>query len=75
MLMHVQSMCSFFLSVSVYFTPQTSLTSDTDAALSNMKEMGDVVRDDHQSLVSHVCKHFFLTFFLIIHPAVILWYA
>ncbi|AWP05473.1 putative sperm-associated antigen 5 isoform 3 [Scophthalmus maximus] len=31
----------------------TSLTSDTDAALSNMKEMGDVVRDDHQSLVSH----------------------
>ncbi|XP_033986368.1 sperm-associated antigen 5 [Trematomus bernacchii] len=31
----------------------TSLSSDTDAALSNMKKMGDVVRDDHQSLVSH----------------------
>ncbi|XP_008303672.1 sperm-associated antigen 5 [Stegastes partitus] len=31
----------------------TSLSSDTDAALSSMKEMGDVVREDHQSLVSH----------------------
>ncbi|KAK5926179.1 hypothetical protein CgunFtcFv8_021771 [Champsocephalus gunnari] len=31
----------------------TSLSGDTDAALSNMKKMGDVVRDDHQSLVSH----------------------
>ncbi|KAK1886504.1 Sperm-associated antigen 5 [Dissostichus eleginoides] len=31
----------------------TSLTCDTDAALSNMKKIGDVVRDDHQSLVSH----------------------
>ncbi|KAK5899083.1 hypothetical protein CesoFtcFv8_008598 [Champsocephalus esox] len=31
----------------------TSLSGDTDAALSNMKKMGNVVRDDHQSLVSH----------------------
>ncbi|XP_040892911.1 sperm-associated antigen 5 [Toxotes jaculatrix] len=31
----------------------TSLSSDTDAALSNMKEIGDIVREDHQSLVSH----------------------
>ncbi|KAM6940685.1 sperm-associated antigen 5 [Xenentodon cancila] len=30
-----------------------SLTSDTDAALSNMKEMGQIVKDDHQNLVSH----------------------
>ncbi|XP_056223916.1 sperm-associated antigen 5 [Seriola aureovittata] len=31
----------------------TSLSSDTDAALSNMKEIEDIVRGDHQSLVSH----------------------
>ncbi|XP_010777711.1 sperm-associated antigen 5 [Notothenia coriiceps] len=31
----------------------TSLSGDTDAALSSTKKMGDVVRDDHQSLVSH----------------------
>ncbi|XP_051241326.1 sperm-associated antigen 5 [Dicentrarchus labrax] len=31
----------------------TSLSCDTDAALSNMKQIGDVVREDHQSLVSH----------------------
>ncbi|XP_044203057.1 sperm-associated antigen 5 [Thunnus albacares] len=31
----------------------TSLSCDTDAALSNMKEMGDIVREDHQSLASH----------------------
>ncbi|KAF3852533.1 hypothetical protein F7725_005888 [Dissostichus mawsoni] len=31
----------------------TSLSCDTDAALSNMKKIVDVVRDDHQSLVSH----------------------
>ncbi|XP_037329062.2 sperm-associated antigen 5 isoform X2 [Pungitius pungitius] len=31
----------------------TSLTYDTDAALSNVIQIGDVVRGDHQSLVSH----------------------
>lgn len=31
----------------------TSVRSDTDAALSNMNEMGDIVREDHQSLISH----------------------
>ncbi|XP_076585034.1 sperm-associated antigen 5 [Chaetodon auriga] len=31
----------------------TSLSCDTDAALSNMKQIGDVVREDHQSLLSH----------------------
>ncbi|XP_028273957.1 sperm-associated antigen 5 [Parambassis ranga] len=31
----------------------TSLRCDVDAALGKMKEMGDVVREDHQSLVSH----------------------
>lgn len=31
----------------------TSLSCDTDAALSNMKQIEDVVREDHQSLVSH----------------------
>ncbi|KAG7221829.1 hypothetical protein INR49_017005, partial [Caranx melampygus] len=31
----------------------TSLSRDTDAALFNMKEMEDIVREDHQSLVSH----------------------
>ncbi|XP_031132814.1 sperm-associated antigen 5 isoform X2 [Sander lucioperca] len=31
----------------------TSLSCDTDAALSNMKQMGDSVREDHQSLVLH----------------------
>ncbi|KAM4585425.1 sperm-associated antigen 5 [Odontesthes bonariensis] len=30
-----------------------SLSSDTDAALSNMRAMGDAVKEDHQSLVSH----------------------
>nr|XP_005727094.1 PREDICTED: sperm-associated antigen 5 [Pundamilia nyererei] len=32
---------------------QTSVRSDTDAALSNMNEIGDIVREDHQSLISH----------------------
>lgn len=41
---------------SVYLSQQTSLSCDTDAALSNMKQMGDIVREDHQSRVSHVCK-------------------
>lgn len=40
-----------------FFSQQTSLSCDTDAALSNMKQMGDTVRDDQQSLVSQVCKH------------------
>ncbi|XP_042340237.1 sperm-associated antigen 5 [Plectropomus leopardus] len=31
----------------------TSLSYDTDAALSDMKQIEDVVREDHQSLVSH----------------------
>ncbi|XP_029299355.1 sperm-associated antigen 5 [Cottoperca gobio] len=31
----------------------TSLSCDTDGALSNMKRMGDVVREDHRSLASH----------------------
>ncbi|KAA8594701.1 hypothetical protein FQN60_011836 [Etheostoma spectabile] len=31
----------------------TSLSCDTDAALSNMKQLGDNVREDHQSLVLH----------------------
>ncbi|XP_059197703.1 sperm-associated antigen 5 [Centropristis striata] len=31
----------------------TALSCDTDDALSNMKQMGDVVREDHESLVSH----------------------
>lgn len=43
----------------VYLSQQTSLSCDTDAALSNMKQIGDVVREDHQSLVSHVCKQVF----------------
>ncbi|XP_072241058.1 sperm-associated antigen 5 [Leuresthes tenuis] len=30
-----------------------SLSGDTDAALSNMRAMGDAVKEDHQSLVSH----------------------
>ncbi|KAK2817161.1 hypothetical protein Q5P01_025352 [Channa striata] len=31
----------------------TALSSDTDTALSNIKQMGDMVGEDHQSLVSH----------------------
>nr|XP_046272390.1 sperm-associated antigen 5 [Scatophagus argus] len=31
----------------------TSLSCDTDAALSDMKQMGNIVREDHQSLASH----------------------
>ncbi|XP_073338782.1 sperm-associated antigen 5 [Pagrus major] len=31
----------------------TSLSCDTDTALSNMKQIGEVVKEDHQSLVSH----------------------
>lgn len=42
--------------LTVYLSQQTSLSCDTDAALSNMKQMEDIVREDHQSLVSHVCK-------------------
>ncbi|XP_061573810.1 sperm-associated antigen 5 [Cololabis saira] len=30
-----------------------SLTSDTDAALCNMKELGEIVKEDHEELVSH----------------------
>ncbi|CAG5928585.1 unnamed protein product [Menidia menidia] len=30
-----------------------SVSSDTDAALSNMRAIGDFVKEDHQSLVSH----------------------
>ncbi|XP_041839974.1 sperm-associated antigen 5 [Melanotaenia boesemani] len=29
------------------------LSSNTDASLSNLKEMDDIVREDHQSLISH----------------------
>lgn len=35
---------------------QASLSCDTDVALSNMKDIGDLVKDDHQSIVSHVRK-------------------
>ncbi|XP_043969308.1 sperm-associated antigen 5 isoform X2 [Gambusia affinis] len=31
----------------------SSLSSDTDVALSNMKKMGETVREDHQNLASH----------------------
>ncbi|XP_014904705.1 sperm-associated antigen 5 isoform X1 [Poecilia latipinna] len=31
----------------------SSLSSDTDAALSNMKKMGETIREDHQNLASH----------------------
>ncbi|XP_074554884.1 sperm-associated antigen 5 [Halichoeres trimaculatus] len=31
----------------------TSLSYNTDAALTSLKQMGDVVREDHQSLTSH----------------------
>ncbi|XP_069545433.1 sperm-associated antigen 5 isoform X1 [Brachyistius frenatus] len=31
----------------------STLSSDTDAALSNMKELDDIVKEDHQGLVSH----------------------
>uniref|UniRef100_A0A3Q2PVC1 Sperm associated antigen 5 n=1 Tax=Fundulus heteroclitus TaxID=8078 RepID=A0A3Q2PVC1_FUNHE len=31
----------------------SSLSSDTDAALSNVKKMGETIREDHLSLVSH----------------------
>uniref|UniRef100_A0A8C9X9D0 Si:dkey-25o16.4 n=1 Tax=Sander lucioperca TaxID=283035 RepID=A0A8C9X9D0_SANLU len=46
----------------VLFVGLTSLSCDTDAALSNMKQMGDSVREDHQSLVLHVCKHVLILF-------------
>lgn len=51
-------MCIFF--------QQTSLTCDTDAVLSNMKEIEGVVKEDHHSLVTHVCKHFFNIFAYVI---------
>lgn len=35
-------------------SPQTSLSCDTDTALSNMKQIAEDVKEDHQSLVSHV---------------------
>ncbi|XP_027874602.1 sperm-associated antigen 5 isoform X2 [Xiphophorus couchianus] len=31
----------------------SSLSSDTDVALSNMKKMGETIREDHQNLASH----------------------
>lgn len=42
-----------------YSSKQNSLTCDTEAALTNMKQVKDVVREDHQSLVTHVCEHDF----------------
>lgn len=33
---------------------QMSLSCETDTALSNMKQIGEDVKVDHQSLVSHV---------------------
>ncbi len=55
--------CSLFCSLitvkCVYLSQQTTLSCDTDAALSNMKQIGDVVREDHQNLVSHVCNTYF----------------
>ena len=49
----------FFDKSEVLVSQQESLSGDTDAALSNMRAMGDAVKEDHQSLVSHVCKHVF----------------
>lgn len=49
-----QSIFSLLRVKCVYLSQQTSVRSDTDAALSNMNEIGDIVREDHQSLISHV---------------------
>ena len=63
----------YFNHIYMCFTPQTSLTSDTDAALSSMKEIEDVVREDQQSLTVHVSKHVLhqpQSVCVIIHPAI-----
>lgn len=39
-----------------YLFQQVSLSTDTEAALSNISHIGDIVKEDHQSLVSHVCN-------------------
>lgn len=43
----------------LYSSQQNSLTCDTEAALTKMKQIEDDVREDHQSLVTHVCEHDF----------------
>lgn len=50
----------------VYLFQQTSLSCDTDAVLSNMKEIEGVVKEDHDSLVTHVCKQSFNIFAYVI---------
>lgn len=62
-LIFIMMKCVYLSTVKcVYFSQQTSLSCDTDTALCNMKQIGEVVREDHQSLVSHVCKHVFHIF-------------
>lgn len=41
----------------VFLSQQTSLTCDTEAALTSMKQIEDVAREDHENLVTHVCEH------------------
>lgn len=52
----VKSLCIMTMNVS---SQQTSLTRDTEGALTNIKGIEDVVREDHQSLVTHVCEHIY----------------
>lgn len=45
------------------------MAGDTDAALSNVKEITVDIRADHQSLLSHVTNlSFILIFLFLIHP-------
>lgn len=43
----------------LYSSQQNSLGCDTEAALTNLKQIEDVVREDHQSLVAQVCEQDF----------------
>lgn len=45
-----------WFNVFLFTVQQASLSCDTDVALSNMKNIADIVKDDHQNIVSHVCK-------------------
>lgn len=40
----------------VSWPQQTSLTCDTDAALTSMKQIEEVAREDRENLLKHVCE-------------------
>uniref|UniRef100_A0A672HID1 Sperm associated antigen 5 n=1 Tax=Salarias fasciatus TaxID=181472 RepID=A0A672HID1_SALFA len=52
-LSQVKTLTAYMKVTFLFLSQQNSLSSDTDAALSKMKEIGGIITEDHQSLVSH----------------------